>query len=556
MDQSSLPWPEQLQEESLISIPNDDEFANLFDFGIQFPDLDGQSARERHHPIPSTSAADSDLIGMDTDSRMPDHFAIGTFSQPHGQSQAQAPTTYSNSMAPGYYANETSQHEQFNGQPQKPQSMSREHSLESSHQQSASKVYGHPVIPPTPNSVELQGNAMRYPQRLDEDHGLYDPYARMNEEQVSHNQHGPGPFSNARVLQIYYTPLISPAMTPLETQFRLPEYTIPGEYFTPLTSPAIEAQNPNSNGVPQHTNQVSDLRYQQSPVDNPLPVSSAPPSPGIVKRHRRRISATVKPTNRAKKSPAVRPQRRKKSVLNSNSDEVLNILSQNQNSTLQQANGSAGTGYGSNESASKDSISPETLSEPLMPPPALPPPKQSPSVGPQMGGAATPATLMHINRSRGGQSAVQSPGQTRPSSGEPHDDIMEDVVLPEAATPTTGFYRPNGGRIVSHSDTANAAASANTTPCLEPKSAATDPPSSSVAPSPRSIAMPSPSGPTGKKLEPAKSGTFIKKRPSLSSTQPSPQLRPKISPCIQPLGRAGDGKHLPSNSPIRFLLSH
>jgi hypothetical protein len=38
-------------------------------------------------------------------------------------------------------------------------------------------------------------------------------------------------------------------MTPLDTQFRLPEYTIPGEYFTPLTSPALEARG-SSSGYP------------------------------------------------------------------------------------------------------------------------------------------------------------------------------------------------------------------------------------------------------------------------------------------------------------------
>lgn len=40
------------------------------------------------------------------------------------------------------------------------------------------------MIPPTPNSMELHGNAARYPQRVDENHKMYDQYARMNEEQV------------------------------------------------------------------------------------------------------------------------------------------------------------------------------------------------------------------------------------------------------------------------------------------------------------------------------------------------------------------------------------
>src|SRR4051794_15400129 len=117
-------------------------------------------------------------------------------------------------------------------------------------------------------------------------------------------------------------------MTPLETQFRLPEYTIPGEYFTPLTSPALEAQGSNSNGYPFHPRQVSDVGFLQSPVDaNGIPISSAPSSPGMMRKHRRRPSVTNRFTGRAgKQSPIVRPQTRKKSMLNINSDDVLNAI--------------------------------------------------------------------------------------------------------------------------------------------------------------------------------------------------------------------------------------
>lgn len=340
-------------------------------------------------------------------------------------------------------------------------------------------------------------------------------------------------------------------MTPLETQFRLPEYTVPGEYFTPLTSPALEAQNQNanSNGCPPHLRQIPNVGYMQSPVDNPPPASSAPSSPGITRKHRRQPSATNKLSTRAKKqSPSVRPQSRKKSLLNVNSDELLSSLRQNKNGSQSRINANSGLRYDSNDSTGQDSVSPEALSEPLMPPPALPPPKPSPSTVPQTpqsraNEAATPSTLMRIRRSQC-ETQSQFPGQGDLVTGDSRDDLMEDITLPEAMAPTTPLYRPNAGRIegASFTETTGSTTPASVTPSLEPKSAAVEHTPSSIAPSPRTLAMPSPSGPTGKRLEPSKTSSSSRKRQSLSSTQPSPQLRPKISPNIQPSTRGSDGK--------------
>jgi hypothetical protein len=44
------------------------------------------------------------------------------------------------------------------------------------------------MIPPTPNSMELHGGAVRYPQRVDENQEMYDRYGRVNEEQVRRNR--------------------------------------------------------------------------------------------------------------------------------------------------------------------------------------------------------------------------------------------------------------------------------------------------------------------------------------------------------------------------------
>lgn len=395
-------------------------------------------------------------------------------------------------------------------------------------------------------------------------------------------------FPSPCTTQAYYTPLISPAMTPLETQFRLPEYTIPGEYFTPLTSPALEAQNANSNnGTYPFTQggQISDVGFLQSPVDSAIPASSAPSSPGLVRKHRRQPStATNRFSARAKKqqSPSVRPQMRKKSLLNINSDEVLNGLNQDDQvaASKPRANGVNELRLGSNESSGQDSVSPEPLSEPLMPPPAIPQPqaRKSPAIAPQLAAAqvqtnnapATPAMLMRIQRSQqhNQDSTGQFTGQAKlvPGANDSRDDVMTDISLPEAATtpstPATQHNhapRPKMTRIDTaiHSGVPTPAASTNATPALEPKSAPVANPSSSVAPSPRSLAMPSPSGPIAKKSDTPKLGpSNSRKRPSLSSAQPSPQLRPKISPSIQPLVPRGDGKTTSPSVPLKIVCTN
>ncbi len=333
-------------------------------------------------------------------------------------------------------------------------------------------------------------------------------------------------------------------MTPLESQFRQPEYTIPGEYFSPLSSPAIEAQNTNSNGFPIHSGPLTEVNFVHSPVDNGFQLSSAPSSPGVARKQKRRPSAASKTfISRAKKqqSPSVRPMRTKSRL----TDEVMNSLTEGRvNPTSQPQNGSGphGPPYGSAESSGQDSVSPEPLSEPLMPPPALPPARKSPAITPHTrqqqnsSEPATPAMLMRIQRSphvRAVSDHNRTP--TQPPVAENHDDVMEDVVLPEAATPSAQLFRPQMSRIDTTS-TASPSISANGTTQSESHQAGiSERNSASVAPSPRSIAMPSPSGPVARKSETPKLGPVNRKRQSLSSAHPSPSLRPKISPNIQPL---------------------
>ena len=350
-------------------------------------------------------------------------------------------------------------------------------------------------------------------------------------------------------------------MTPLETELRFPEYTIPGEYFSPLTSPALEAQasNPTVASQFQHVNQLPEtggFLPSSASVD-----AHAPSSPGITRKHRRWPSATSSRTTHrrgVKPSPSTRPQSRKKPVLNVNSQDVINGLYQegkeaNMGTPTSAGISSAAGGFhpGGNDGSSQDSVSPEPLSEPLMPPPALPQPRTSPAMGPQHKGAqaseaATPATLMRIQRSHSRDPTSQFSGQAQLAQ---LDDVMEDVVLPEAAAaPTTALRSTDRHHRHQRDAVVSPTISANATPSLEPNKGP-----GSIAPSPSvSTAVSSPAfPPSGSRRRDSKGSS--RKRQSVSSSQMSPPLQPKISPNIQPMLRA-DGISLFFAIAISFLV--
>ncbi|KAJ5934633.1 hypothetical protein N7466_004180 [Penicillium verhagenii] len=529
--QSAMSWSEQLHENTLIPVPGEDEFSNFLEFDMHFSDMEGHGPahsqmQEQHsmgHPptttAPTTMASDprshpypTSMEGLAMD-----------FSHHTTQSQPSMPYASTPSMTPGFCAQDASHMSQQSGQ----------HYMQ-----------GAPMIPPTPNSIEMHGNAVRYSQRMDDNPEMYDHRYSRVEDQVCIRFDVPNPFSPGLTCspgrQALYTPLVSPAMTPLENQFQLDGFAVPGEYsITPLTSPALEAQPHSTNGF-YHSRHISDVGFVANNVDpHSLPGTSAPGSPSIIRKTNRRRTSTasrLSGRSKVKQSPSIRAQTQRKGRQVPNSEEFYNSLSQElsrpQNNDVRSLQASSTEGSG------QDSVSPEPLSEPLMLPPALPSSRKSPAIAPQPAqppSAATPATLMRIQRAQ----------HTQDPSGkfmgraqlEYHDETMEDISLPEAVA--TSQPRPKINRIDTslRTNMASPAISANLTPSLESRSA---PPSGSIAISPRTAAMPSPSGPIPKRSDPSRSSISGRKRPSVSSTQASPQLRPKISPSIQPLMRAGD----------------
>ena len=336
---------------------------------------------------------------------------------------------------------------------------------------------------------------------------------------------------------------MSPAMTPLEQQYRLPEY-IPGECFTPLTSPALEGRNPNTNNfLFNNPSQQLDMNFVSSPMEFPNHMASAPASsssPGAIRKHRRKMSLQSRAGTRlVRQSPCMRP---------SNSQQRQQIPS-GSTEEHSQANTPAGRSslfvqLSSDESSGQDSASLEPLAEPLMPPPALPrangngkspriamqESKQAPqstqaAIAPAQSAtpAATPATLMRL------QNQQHDPSQTPFSrSGsvlvdDATDEVMEDISLPEPASGPLQSSTPNER-------------TPSLTPRQTPAPTSARPGSSSTGPSPQIGAMSSPAGPVGSKRADSRQRN-TKKRQSTNthSAQISPALRPKMSPSLKPL---------------------
>ena len=185
---SDTSWPAQLQENALIAAP-EDEFSNFIEFNMQFPDFEGhgpgpthshmqeQQQQHQHHPMvhpPTTTAPEPTLVSgpLSTPQYSAPMEGIAMDFGLHGSGQSHGgPVPFSTpSMTPGFCAQDSSQHPTM---AQRSSSSSQQHYMQNQ-----------PVVPPTPNSIELHGNATRYPQRVDDNSEMYDRYSRMHEEQV------------------------------------------------------------------------------------------------------------------------------------------------------------------------------------------------------------------------------------------------------------------------------------------------------------------------------------------------------------------------------------
>ena len=395
-------------------------------------------------------------------------------------------------------------------------------------------------IPPTPNSYEMHGRPANF---MSQQATQLDRLQHRALEQQRYQMH--------KDAAIAFTPMASPAGTP---QFHLlPEFTAPGAYFSPLSSPMLRAQNSH----PAHMQ-----GYATHPSTAP---SSAAPSPNNAnmdidmaadamhsqelpdrRKSRRKIATPKGPstTGRVKSSPTQRAQKRKPTAKSSELDLRRAVTSQPSSTSLPRP-----------DSSEAESASPETLSDSVMGPPPRPGSTSAPLLGlsrPQesnveaTGAAATPKSLL---QRRSTQQSARSRNGSRQSSPTTELGALDDLALPEAASDRPPMVAPIDTSIITTQDGEDGTPrlSARKTPKFGPSSTpASARVSSSAQASP--VIAPSPasaSTPAGilKDRKDGKGARGSKKR--TISTSGVKNL-PKISPSIKPL--------LPEGS--KFTLDH
>ncbi|KAI1618310.1 hypothetical protein EDD36DRAFT_27700 [Exophiala viscosa] len=360
-------------------------------------------------------------------------------------------------------------------------------------------------VPPTPVSAEMQ--------------------ARKYVHQMGNN--GQILFDHQ---QVSFTPLVSPAQTPMDGGFTMSDYGLADEFFSPLTSPAIEAQAA-----------FSGTGTTASPVDLNADQGAPNTSQPAAKRPRRKVNGQTRASARSvKQSPAMKPNHRSRhpSLSSLQLDKIGNMLPQTaQGATLYPSAPNSAV-----IQPSDDSVSPEPLSEAAMRPPPVPPNVKSPQPGANSQNSnnpVTPATLMRMPSTQ----SVSAKQMEQLVSAHNLDEPMDDIMLPDAAA---------GPPILAQLDTTKNGDDTENTPTLSTKSAKL-----SANSTPRGVLIRTDSQETFAKpgkLD-TRGGRASKKRQSTSSATISPALRPKISPSISPLAPATGMAHLSAETSALYLAS-
>jgi len=471
--ESSQSWSQTIHDDSMVATSSGDDFTNFLE--LDFPIFENSSGLEDVQPGLDTPIGDLSMEQLGMGESMGEE-TIGRM-----QHDAMAPTHAYRKSAGVVDAGMHTQllHNQHD----------RVRMMQS---QNFQPQY---MMPLTPHSSEMRGTAATYQHQVD------------TQGQVVYDRG-----------HVSWTPLVSPA-------FSIPEYAVPGEYFSPLTSPLLQPCRQDT--YPSAPS--SDTGPTGSPVDLHLDTSkAAATSNSAVKKSGRKPSISARtPARSARQSPLTKSHnRRKPNSMSSSSTSISKVAS---NHDLGGKPGTFRNGPpGSSDGSGPDSVSPEPLTEILMPPPSLPRsagrspniPAQSKSP-PRSNEPATPSRLLM----RPDKSGTRfSPRADRDVDMPTVED--NDFMLPEAATsarPTLGI------------DTGKVDDDDQSTPTLSAKT-----PKLSANSTPRYTMMSpdvqSPHTTTSHRQGDSKpSSRNSKKRQSTSSAQISPMLVPKISPSIKPL---------------------
>ncbi|KAK6355253.1 hypothetical protein TWF696_004368 [Orbilia brochopaga] len=381
------------------------------------------------------------------------------------------------------------------------------------HQQSQHNPYAGTIIPPTPSSLELHAGS----------HTLTNFLKQGNI------------YPNIGTNPMDFTPLVSPAVTPLvtplDTSFRVPEYSVSGTYFSPLTSPALDAQA---------LGYMQQRKMPKSPVE---PQESSNLNPKKTAARRKSITGRT-PARVVRQSPSMKPQpgRRKPGPsvppsLELSDAAMAEITSQSPQTPALKRALKPPTDLrisSSRDSSSADSISPEPLSEILMPPP--PAPNSSHGKSPMLVAQQSHEMSLSSPMQPGTPTLLAVPAPKSSKGGKPATPASL-MNIPKSIAPKGSAERLRSSVITSIPE--KPLSSGATTPLDEqmtPRLSATNRSSANATPTSSPMIEPTPAGadtrPPSGTLNSRKDGKGHSKRGSISA---SPALQPKISPSIKPL---------------------
>ncbi|ESZ98240.1 hypothetical protein SBOR_1336 [Sclerotinia borealis F-4128] len=523
-------------QDPTLSVHSQDDFQQLFDLNLQNMadtlqfDFDFNQQQSHNQQMMHQDGMGSMNTGMavnhqmEHDGTMQEHMPPMTTTSSHSAilgTPIVHPHTSTESLT------------ELDAQIQYLQQQKRQQQLRQSEEQHRNFYAQNRMIPPTPNSMDIHGASQHYYTQAEQPPSVYEPY-RLREQEMA------------------FTPLVSPAVTPLETHFNIPDYTVSGAYFSPLSSPALHAQNDH-----QITFDHRHSGSTKSPIDMNGDSHSAPASSVIPHRKPTRKSVAPKPrinTRAVRQSPIVKPSRGRKSISMS-AQALVEIVEPSNPQTFQPKETGSTNSAASTDHSENGSISPEHLSD-MAPPPLPSSAGRSPYIVAQkenaknkrlpLGSPATPASLMRITKS------PTAPESMLSQEMEIDDPALDVFVLPEAATTT----RPTLSRIDTQSDgqmTPTLSSTGSKTPGFQPlpsPGVARPGVAASASQSPQIDAMGGAVGAARRTPQTLARGS--KKRAS-TSVLASPALLPKISPSIKPLLPSGSSMH--DDATASFLLT-
>lgn len=320
-----------------------------------------------------------------------------------------------------------------------------------------------------------------------------------------------------------FTPLVSPAVTPIDPNLQHAEASVPGEYFSPLNSPALEAQSTLSR---RRTYPHGSMVGGSTTMDvAPARQTNGRTPRAAGRRDGRKNSAEKANGRRASQTNGARPDVRWKQMSVRLSTDNLSHGNYLGPSTASATSPNRQGISSSSDGSGQSSISPEPISESLMPPPSLPRSAgRSPNIPARNQNSnhtsepVTPATLMRLQNEK---ASPQILSQNRNVTFSAGNEFLEDIMLPESATTLPQLTL----------DTRQDILDDDATPTLSAKT-----PKLSVNSTPRSTKLQAKSPTTSShRRGESRSSSSSKSRQPSTVPHISPAIRPKISPVIKPL---------------------